>query len=264
MPRQPPISNGGRKGRSRSSDRAVSEVLSYALIFGLILVSIGIVTVGGMGSLNDARTNEHLSNAERAYDVLHDNMADVHSEGAPSRSTEISLGDSQLFFDDNVTMRVETLSDTYEREIRPIVFRIDGDRRVVYEAGATIRTARQGGIVKNEPPFLLTDEAGGRIHIPIIQTTSESRASVGSTTVLVRGESTERTVLQRDLRGGVLENIEIDSPRTDAWDNYFENQDYCSSVTVTGTAVTCDVDPSYGSVQHLYVTVQQIEVSLIN
>lgn len=264
MHRDPSSANGDPSARGRRPDRAVSEVLSYVLIFSLIVASIAIVTVGGLGSLNDARTSEHLSNAQRAYDVLHDNLADVHAEGAPSRSTEISLGDAQLFFDENVTLRVVTSADTYEREIRPIVFRIEGERELVYEAGATIATQRRGGIVLNEPPFLLTDAAGGRVHVPIVQTTSPSVASVGGATVLVRGQSTEREILERELRGGVdVLRIEIETPRIDAWADYFEDREYCA-VSVSGSTVTCNVEPAFQDPEHLSVTVQGIEVSLIN
>lgn len=264
-----PRPDGSEEG-ARATDRAVSEVLSYSLIFGLIVASIGIVTVGGLGSLQSAQTNEQLSNAERAFDVLHDNLADIHSEGAPSRSTEISLGESELFFDANVTMRVgiENASGPFEfaAEIRPIVFRVEGERQLIYEAGATIRHAREGGIILNDPPFTISDSGAGHVHLPIVRTTSADVQSMGSTTILVRGQSWNRDVLHRDLQDGSdLKYIELETPRFEAWANYFDHQAYCDSVKTPSTeTVRCNVDGSgFDDPHHLYVTEQAIEIELI-
>lgn len=247
-------------------ERAISEVLSYSLIFGLIVASIGIVTVGGLGSLQSAQTNEQLSNAERAFDVLHDNFGDVHSEGAPSRATEISLGDSQLFFDENVTMEIQLTSKTIKHDIRPVVFRVDGDRQLVYEAGAVMRVSRDGGFVLNSPPFTVTGgstEDDGQVHLTIVKTTSPDVESMGSTTVLLQGESRNRSVLASDVGGGEdLVEIRIDSPRADIWGDYFDSLDYCTA-SVTSTTATCDVDPDFDEPKQLYVTLQQIRIQLI-
>ena len=255
-----------RTAQSPERERAVSEVLSYSLIFGLIIASIAIVTVGGVNSLQTAQTNEQLSNAERAFDVLHDNLADVYSEGAPSRATEISLGDSQLFLDENVTFRVK-LDGVPEisREIRPLVFRIDGDRQLVYEAGATIRSERDGGIVLNAPPLALDADGAGHAHLPIVRTTSADVQSMGSTTILVRGQSWNREVLQSYVTNGPdLEYVEIETPRSGAWQDYFDQREYCIAVTEPSTdTVRCAIGNGYEDPRHLYVTEQAIEISLI-
>lgn len=257
----------GTAGR-RGDERAVSEVLSYSLIFGLIVASIAIVTVGGLGSLQSAQTNEQVSNAERAFDVLYDNLGDIHSNGAPSRATEISLGDSELFFGDNVTMEVELDSGTViDREIRPVIFRVDEGRKLVYEAGAVMRVNRDGGLVINPPPFTVVEGSGGgsgHVHIPIIQTASPNVQSMGSTTVLLRGQSANRSVVESDVSGtaGIAE-IRIESPRFDTWANYFESRAYCQAVTTTDPQVTCEFASSYDP-QQLYVTQQVIRIDLIN
>lgn len=268
-----PRQTAGRDGRTGTQrrDRAVSEVLSYALVFGLIVTSIGIVTVGGLGSLQDARTNEQVANAQRAFDVLHDNLADVHAEGAPSRATEISLGDSQLYLGDNVTMAVKVDGrDAHEFDtIRPVVFQIGDGRSLVYEAGATIQAERDGGYVVNGPPFALTDSPTsdrGQVHVPIVHTTAPSVRSVGGTNVLVRGQSDRQAVLTGTVRGGPdLEYVELQSPRYDIWADYFGEQDYCGSVDVDdGTeTVTCHVDGDYADPRQLYVTHQEISLELI-
>lgn len=253
----------------RPADRGVSEVLSYALVFAMIVSAIGIVTVGGMGSLQDARTNEQAANAERAYDVLADNLADVHAEGAPSRATEISLGNSELFFATNVTMEVRVtdtaagVARTHAYELRPIVFRIGDGKRLVYEAGAVIRDERQGGIVLSDPPLAVSPTG---THVPIVRTTADNVQSVGSANVLVRGESTNRTVLESSTEGDYeVDYVQLTTPRAAAWEGYFEDEDYCASVTepAAGT-VRCVFGGSFDSPDRFYLTLQQVEVELIN
>jgi hypothetical protein len=248
-------------------DRGLSEVLSYSLIFALIVASIGIVTVGGMNSLQNAQTSEQLSNAQRAFDVLHDNMADIYSEGAPSRGTEIALGDAELYFDENITMTVSLNGGgtTIEREIRPLVFRVSNERQLVYEAGATIRHERESGIVLDGPPIGLRASGNGDAYIPIVKTTAPTVQSLGGTTVLVRAESSNREILHADLQGNTdLSAIEIESPRYEAWLDYFEGREYCDSVSEPNPETArCDVGNGYDTPRHLYVTEQAIEISLI-
>ncbi|MEA5386913.1 hypothetical protein VB779_07480 [Haloarculaceae archaeon H-GB11] len=88
------------------SERAVSEVVGFALVFSMIVAMVAIVTLGGMGQLQSARDFEQANNAERAFEVLADNLADVHQRGAPSRATEIDLEHAQLFVGDPVTINV--------------------------------------------------------------------------------------------------------------------------------------------------------------
>jgi len=273
MPSNPPP-RGGRSPRSSASrNRAVSEVLGYVLIFTLIVGSIAIVTVGGLSSLESARTNEQAVNAERAFDVLHDNLADVHSEGAPSRATEIALGESQLYFGENISMRVKVASQATAFEyddIRPVIFRIGDGQQLVYEGGATFRESRDGGIMLNDPPFRLVDDSGpgpARAYLPIVRTTAPTVQSIGSTNVLVRGQAGTREVRHQAVSGETLEYVEIVSPRYDIWAAYFRDAGYCDDpldVDEAAQRVRCNVDADHDDPDQLYVTHQQIVLELID
>jgi len=54
--------------------RAVSDVVGYVLVFSLVSLTVGVVSVAGVGALQDARDVEQANNAERAFDVLGDNV----------------------------------------------------------------------------------------------------------------------------------------------------------------------------------------------
>lgn len=249
------------------TDRGVSEVLSYSLVFALILVSVSIVSVSGVSTLGDVRDAEQIQNADRAYDVLADNMEDIYAEGAPSRATEIDLGDAELFIGEHTAINVTVhngsldLNESYVYETRPLVYRLDSDQALVYENGAIFRTHPDSGLIRRPPPHTY---AADRLEIPIVRTRADSIRSVGSSTVLVRGQSASRSILESghtDAWDTVYVNVT--SPRADLWERYYEEE-----VALTAgdcgrprdDRVVCELTaPSI-----VQVTLQDIKVSLIN
>jgi len=252
------------------SDRAVSEVISYVLVFSLIVSAVGLVSISGLASLQETRDAEQIQNAERAFDVLADNVADIHQRGAPSRATEISLGENQLYTDDNVTMRVEIDNDVdsdfdYEDSwrIRPIVYSGSEERRLVYEAGAVFRTNRDSEILIREPPFIIEND---RILIPVVGINRPNAQSLGGSTVLVRTKLQERTtgLANPDNTTGVdkLNVTIIDSPRQDQWQAYFENSGFENCSEPNTNELTCKFVPDTGTIDRVYIVYHDISVNI--
>lgn len=249
---------GGESSRTWLDDRSVSEVVGYILVFGLVVTSIGIVTVAGTGTLEDAREDERVSNAERAFDVVADNMASIYERNSPSRATEIDLPDSQIVMGNEIRMTVEGDGQTLaKRDIQPIVFRLTEDRKLIYEAGAVFRVEDGGGVVLRDPPMLLNEN---RVHVPVVETHTPGAASAGSTTILLRGKSTERSVLASDTTGEYDElSIEIETTRYDLWERTLSEQGMDCTVDESAVSVRCTIDDP----ETVYVTLQRIEVTLI-
>jgi len=242
-----------------ADDRSVSEVLGYIIIFGLVITSVGIVLVSGTGSLEDVRDFEQASNAERAFDVVGDNMAAIYERNAPSRSTEIDLGDSEIYYGDPITINVTVNGEEFVRDIRPVVLRVGDGTSLVYEGGAMFREERDDGVVLRGAPFLFTED---RVHAPIIQTTAPAVESAGSTTILLRGKSTDRSVLHSETTFSETVNVTVESPRYELWAEYFIDEtgfeEGDCEVRDDEESVECTIDPDL-----VYVTQQRIEVSLI-
>lgn len=252
---------GRRRQQLTADDRSVSEVLGYVIIFGLVITSIGFVVAGGIPALEDVRETERAANAQRAFDVVADNMAAIYERNNPSRATEIDLGDSEIYYASNVTIAV-TVDDgtpvTHEYEFKPVKLDVNDDTSLVYAAGAVFRNQTDGGLMLREPPFLFTET---RVHTPIIQTTAPELASASGTTILLRGKSAKRQVLTADTSGSYdTVTIEITSPRYELWHDYFEEISVLScTVDDATTSVSCDLDDP----EITYVTRQQIVLSII-
>jgi len=246
----------------RADGRGLSDVLGYVLVFSLVVTSVLLVTVGGLSAVENARDAERAQNAERAFDVVANNFAAVYERDAPSRSTELDLADSEIFYNSNSSITVRGGGqELISRNVRPVEMNVVGGRSVVYEGGAVFRENRDEISMVRPPPFLLT---GGQVHLPVIQTTAPTIESAGSTTVLLRGVSTNRSVLtagdESSLGFGQV-TVEISSPRFEAWERYFTGEGLdCTTFPATET-VSCALD--LDSTFSMYVTLQQIEMSLI-
>jgi hypothetical protein len=227
---------------NRRARRAVSDVVSFTLVFSLIAVTVGVVYVGGLAAVEDKRDAERFDNAVRAFDVLADNLADVHEDGAPSRATEVKLADSGLTYGEptvvNVTVHNVGDDATQVVSIEPIRYRTNGrDGELVYEAGAVVRTENGGSVFARDPPLLFADDGSRKSALlPIVQTRATDTAGVGGeATILVRAELALRESL--DVRtapanvtqqvGGedeynVTLAIETDPTRAQLWRDHLE------------------------------------------
>jgi len=246
--------------------RGVSEVVGFILVFTLVMSSVALVSVVGVDTLSNARSAEQIENAERAFDVLADNLASVYGGDAPRRATEMDLATAQLHTVDNVTLNVTATGAgtvTVEREVRPVLYRAQGDTSLYYEAGAVIRTDRGGELVRRAPPLVVEDD---RAVVQLVALQSGHGEGVGSSTVRVVTTAENRSIAVEDHTGAydrVLVNVT--SPRTDAWETILRDADFGSCTTGTDAGgdafVTCERAPS-GGFDRLYLVPTEISVDL--
>jgi hypothetical protein len=249
-------------------DRGISDVIGFIIVFGLVAATVAIISLSGMGSLEDARNNEMHNNAERAFDVLADNMADIFREDAPSRATEVSLEEAQMDVSSTVRVNVSgndgsSLTTMLNTTVQPIVWRstVSQDTEVVYSLGAVIRDERQSGLVQNEPPFVMSED---RLYLPVVRTKTDKRESYAGSTVRVRGVgdgASDKTVgVNHESFSSVWLNIT--TPRADIWEQYFEQKaitDQCIRDSPGGNErVACELEAS----GEVYVSVHSIEVAI--
>jgi len=206
------------------TDRAVSDVVGYVLIFSLIVTTVGVVTATGYGTLEDRQTAERINNVERAFDVLADNVEDVYREGAPSRATEMRLAGGELRHGEPVTVRIEDRSDpsvNVTTVSRPLVY-ADGDTEIVYAAGAVLRSDGGASIMLRDPPFY----SGSEAVFPLVGTyrTGGQRSVDGDGTVRITSTGTViNTTVPEPFAAASAYNVTVESPRSDAWAQYFES-----------------------------------------
>jgi len=243
------------------SDRAVSEVVSYVLVFALITGAVGVVSVSGFATLQDTRNAEQINNAERAYDVLGDNLADIYQRDAPGRATEMNLAGASLSTGGNVTVEVTIDGGTPElrESVRPLIYGGEDNRQLVYEAGAIMRTNPDGGLVVENPPWVVEND---RVLITVVGLNRPSIQSVSGSTALVRAQNRGSAVRFSDSTDNVgTLNITVrNTDNVDEWDSYFDSEGFnnCNS---NNTAIGCEYSPSTSGGQ-VYVVYHDIFISI--
>ena len=244
------------------TDRAVSEVVGFVLVFGLIVTTIGLVYASGIPALTDARDVERVNNAERAFDVLADNTEAVTQRGAPSRATEIKLADAQLRMDERERMEVTVdpagAAMTYSIGYRPIIYDSGTGTSIVYANGGVIRDQPRGNLMVREPDLRID---GNRSVIHFVETRRDGRVNVGgSRTVLVRTEHVRSSPFGSHTDGPHTVELRIMTSRTQAWTAYLESFDAIGEGTCNGTEgeeVICTFDTD-----ELHIPVTRIDVSV--
>jgi hypothetical protein len=232
-------------------DRGVSETLGYVLIFSLVVTTAATGFTLGTAELSNTQQQAKLTNVERAFDVLADNLADVHRHEDPRRATEIRLADGTIGVGDETTVTVgqyedgaflDPANDSFD--LHPIRYHSDGTE-IAYEAGAIVRSSPKGGIMLSEPAFLTSET---RTVLPFVITEPDAdTTSVGGTdTVLVVGKRGPRVVPREIDTDGSTVAVRIKSSRAAVWEQYFERHDDFTVVnSVDGTdSVTATVDTS--------------------
>lgn len=264
------------------TERGVSDVVGFVLVFSLVLSMVTVVYAFGFTGLEDARDAERLSNAERVFDILADNLADIHRRGAPSRATEIKLADATLGYGSETRVTVEITNvgspvPTYSTSLDPIVYSpSDSNVQLVYENGAVVRERPSvGGVLLREPSSVFRKDGDVQtVVIPFFQTRQTGTASVGgSGTRRLRAEKAISEVLTArrnptsansdvdadpDDEYEVTYTVETTVARAPIWEEYLEERITWESnaCSVSGDTVTC----VFG-VERLYVTATRVDVS---
>lgn len=231
-----------RPGRDpeRGRGRGVSDLIGFATVFGVVVVSVALVYTFGVGALGDVQRTEAVDNAERGFDILADNMADVHRNGAPGRSTELEFEGGELATTGQVTLTVKNGSGGLLASLvaTPVSY-TDGDEGFHYTGGAVVRTNRDAAVVVHEPPFRFGPE---RTVLSFVETKpAGDTVSVGGGSVRVSGRLVGSSVAAAETNEGPYE-VNVTSPRYGAWRRYLEGEGLSCVVHAAENKVSCEDD----------------------
>jgi len=224
------------------TDRGVSDVVGFVLVFALVVATVGVVYTTGLTGLQSVRHGERVTNAERAFDVLQSNGNDVLHRGAPARSTEIRLSGARLGPGDPVDVNVTAgPNESVHASVTPLVYSL-GDTRLVYVEGAVIRVDH-GYASMRSPPSV---QFGSRALVPLVDTYFPSQGSInGQTRVLVGMRvptPNYRSSSAFTDTGGTV-NVTVTTTRPGPWKRYFASHGASCTEASDGnrTAVTCEL-----------------------
>lgn len=238
--------------------------MGFVLVFALITGTIGLVFATGLDGLASAQHEEQVRNAERAFDVLADNVEGISAGDSPSRATELKLAGGSISTGDSVSIviRAENQSDsndnvTYSIAPEPIVFADGEGTRIVYTSGAVLRSESGNAVMVRDPNWIVRTD---RTVLPLVNTGGSGSGIAGDGPVLVITQRASKTLGEPLVAGSgttVRVNVTVTSPRIEAWNRYLRDQGF----------VAVDSDPDGDNVTYrfdtdaLYVPRTTVEVS---
>jgi hypothetical protein len=244
-------------------DRAVSEVVGFVMIFALVLGTVSMIYVAGLDGLADTRDAERTQNAERAFDVLANNVQEIGRNEAPNRATEIKLADAQLRFEEE---RNQTI---YEGPADPsnvvasihrsqaLVYDSGGDTEIVYEMGAVIRVDGNSSTMQRQPDFVFDEH-----HTVIRYLETIGSGSVGgqTTTLVQASETTTDLLYSEDGTNDITVRFRTHPSRVGAWERYLESETPDDDCETSVSDDQATIDCTYQT-DSLHVAVTQIRLS---
>lgn len=213
------------KGLSRYSPgrRAVSDLLGYAVVFGIVVLSVSLLYTVGLGALSDLQRAEAVNNAGQGFVILSSNIDEIHRDGAPARGTEFRFDGGELTMVGQMSLSVTNQTTNLSRTFvaTPITYS-RGASGYHYVGGAVVRSDRDAATITNEPSFrfgtdrtlvsfVSTVPTGDSTSVGGQGTVHLSMRRVGVPVVLVTG-------------GPITVNVSVTSPRWRAWDRYLASE----------------------------------------
>jgi hypothetical protein len=216
--------------------RAVSNLLGYTLMFGIILTATVTVSVIAVDQLETVRENEQLNNAERGFFLVGQNINEIQDNRAAVRSGELDLNDGNIGISSgsNIRIQIDDVSgptDDYEETLpmRALVYGLE-DSRVAYESSAIFRGDNDNVVTQQGPNFVCTDDTA---IVSVVTLQGRTGRQLGSGTVGVR--ATERTSRLRfpqnqrgtnSMQGESTVTIDVGGAQfTDGWVRSLEEDD---------------------------------------
>ncbi len=227
------------------SECGVSEAIGFLIIFSLVMIGIGLVTLYGYPILLQQQSTANVRNMERDMIVLQQDIKSLAFKNVPYKETTLQVAGGSLVVYSNATPGVPVPvlsitvtnnsgnSETYEYKCGQLRYESDAlNDVIVLENGAVMTRQKQseGSAMLSEPRwFIDTDSSGSKtLIINIITLSSDkpmSRSGVG--TVKMRLAKSEPEIIPFD--GPYKVTIDYthvgssDYNFTRAWENFFSS-----------------------------------------
>jgi flagellin-like protein len=249
---------------ARASDRGLSEVIGFVIMFSVVIAAVGVVSTFGLGSLSELNRDEQLNSAERSFTILSESFEEIQQGTAPRRNGQISLNTGSITLRDQSDFRVTVDGpggDDYETnvDVRSLEY-AQGNAVLSYENGGTFRSERGNAGLQSPPKFACRDNVA---LVSFVRLNGSTTRKLGSGVVSVAAVRENSTLLYPRNRTGeygptAADTVVIDvtnSPSERAWEQYFES---------TGRWVAVDSDTfRCEDVETVIVRLTTIRVSFV-
>jgi len=164
------------------TDRAVSDVVGFTLMFSIIILSVAIVSTAGLTQLSELSERESINSGERAMEAFAGSVDDLSRQGDLVREATLSPGGGTIWLNGDAELGIEVtdgavthLDQTYA--INALEHRYDRnpeDVTISYEGGGVFRSDGAAALVR--PQWRCTSD---RAVLTVVKFAGTSSFSVG-------------------------------------------------------------------------------------
>lgn len=211
-----------------SSEDAVSEVVDFVTILGLLVLSIGLIGVAGYPIVKNAQEANHIENTKQSFIVLANNVNKVVMGQAPSQNVELKMYGGSLSVTGSSSINITAINSTNEnitlvdRQMRSIES-VVGETIVAYEGtGVWVRYPNGNMILVSKP---LISNQSKMLIIPVV--TIGGISSVGGSGMSrITAKGVPNVIVYKNVSNI---SVTINSTYSNGWKNYFGNDKAWSS-----------------------------------
>jgi hypothetical protein len=139
-------------------DSGASDIIAFVLMFAIIILGVGIVSLGAFGDLAEFSDREQVESGERGLAAAASTLDSLHRQDDTRRKFNIAPGEGTVFLNSS-TINVNVTDSKYERlnmtvqtnSLEHLFRRSPNDVTLAYESGAVFRSP---GVRARYPPSL--------------------------------------------------------------------------------------------------------------
>jgi type II secretory pathway pseudopilin PulG len=219
------------KNKLIQSDSAVSEVVGYTLVFGIVVLAIGLIYVAGIPALQSTTDAAQFKSVEQGFMILNTDIRKVAFDQSPVRTTKLGTAEGGTLASDpaacNISIKIFDGAGTerfnHTIELGRIEF-VSGVGSISCENGAVITRYGSGSIMTIKPRMFKLDQ--DQIMFSLIKVNDSSRsASGGISQVTISNPRFNESLFNTPE---VYENgemaIKVDSEYADSWARFLSSE----------------------------------------
>lgn len=139
-------------------DSGASDIIAFVLMFAIIILGVGIVSLGAFGDLAEFSDREQVESGERGLAAAASTLDSLHRQDDTRRKFNIAPGEGTVFLNSSI-INVSVTGSKYERlntmvqtnSLEHLFRRSPNDVTLAYESGAVFRSP---GVRARYPPSL--------------------------------------------------------------------------------------------------------------
>jgi len=246
------------------SEHAVSEVVDFGIILGIMVLAVAVIGVAGFPLVEHMQEAGHTENIRQSFAVLAANLNKVAFGSAPSQSIELKMygGTISATGSSTINVTVETWNSStssvepqsFERQMRMIENEFK-DRSICYEnTGAWAQYLLGDAVMVSKPHFAFYDDV---LVVPAVMISGTSGIS-GVGLVRVVSDGGESSIYSYQNISQV--DITIISKYYKGWERYLNDTLGMQVIDTDDANTTVHVQRSYSPNIDVYITYSPMSI----